>query len=742
MKKFLLMFCMVGMVLSVLAGCSGSGQNGRQDERTDAETESAEVLEHGVGISSVISIEDAYYYHLLAADTGDIFAFADNFSEGDFKDEPVIVWKSSDRGDTWEELLHQPEALPDGFALRAGAMRIGKDGLEAFAVFSEDAGETMDGNVSRLFRITETSCEELEAGEVCKQLSGGVWNISFVNGHIISLAGGEQCVLYDTEKQKAIKSLSYDPYSVGFLSMPNQFIVYGKEIVYCLDAETLEEQYADKGLQEFVATMYQKNGDTVLPPMNTYKGTVICVTAEAVYEYREGKTIQTLSVPDMLNGGNCFNGMCPICRGQDNAYYVSGFAAKETKLWRLEADQKTDQDVFSIYSLTKNASLSQIAMLFQQEHPELKVEFRVGMEDEAALTRTDAVKQLNTELMAGGGADIIIMDGLSVEKYVDMGLLQPIKLEQPGEKFFDNIIETYCKNGTLYAVPTGFWLHAVQEPADAASEIISPAELCQWILSNAENTGLEGYAYTANYNVYAQYTQFLYDAYANIMIQNGAADINTLEAYMSACGKLAELSSQSLSEEDCVTDSILPGAVEIHYNDDVKVSVGMVLDAMDLAALTEEQKKEDTSYSLYPMYQPCNILAVNANTSHADTAQKFIAFSLGDSAQKMSVSYFHPVLLEKFRSTAQGEGMDVDRDGLVAEISFDGETESFMLYRPADDEIASLEQEIKGIDNVFTDDAILRNIVMEELRSYLSKSATLEDAVSSAENRINLYLGE
>ena len=92
-----------------------------------------------------------------------------------------------------------------------------------------------------------------------------MWNISFVNEHVISLAGGEECVLYDTDEQKIVKSLSYDSYTVGFLSMPKQFLVYGKEVAYCLNADTLEEQEADKSLQEFVASMYEKNGDTVFP---------------------------------------------------------------------------------------------------------------------------------------------------------------------------------------------------------------------------------------------------------------------------------------------------------------------------------------------------------------------------------------------------------------------------------------------------------------------------------------------
>lgn len=84
-------------MFSLMAGCSGSAQTGRQNENTDAEAGSAGTLENGIGISSEISIEDAYYYNLLANDAGDIFAFTDNFSGESSKDAPVIAWRSSDR---------------------------------------------------------------------------------------------------------------------------------------------------------------------------------------------------------------------------------------------------------------------------------------------------------------------------------------------------------------------------------------------------------------------------------------------------------------------------------------------------------------------------------------------------------------------------------------------------------------------------------------------------------------------
>lgn len=260
MKKTFLAFFLVGLSVFILGGCSNFNRSGQQTENTSAGGENAEALENGRGTSTGVRIEGAYYYDLMADDTGDIFAFTDNVSEGVLQDARVIVWKSSDQGKTWEELLYQPEALKDGSELQAGALRAGKEGIEAFAVFSEHTDDTMEEYAHRLYRITENSCDELEASEVFGQLGDGVlWNISFVNEHIISLAGGEQCVLYDIDKQKAVKSLSYDSYTVAFLSMQEQFLVYGKEIVYCLDAETLEEQEAEKSLQEFIAAMFAKN---------------------------------------------------------------------------------------------------------------------------------------------------------------------------------------------------------------------------------------------------------------------------------------------------------------------------------------------------------------------------------------------------------------------------------------------------------------------------------------------------
>ena len=75
---------------------------------------------------------------------------------------------------------------------------------------------------------------------------------------------------------------------------------------------------------------------------------------------------------------------------------------------------------------------------------------------------------------------------------------------------------------------------------DPASEIGSPSKVGQWILKNADQAGLSGYEYTADYHAFSQYTQFLYDVYAENMIQDHVVDESTLKEYMELCGKLAE----------------------------------------------------------------------------------------------------------------------------------------------------------------------------------------------------------
>ena len=75
----------------------------------------------------------------------------------------------------------------------------------------------------------------------------------------------------------------------------------------------------------------------------------------------------------------------------------------------------------------------------------MKVESGVSGDD--AVTTSDAIRTLNTEVMGGNGPDILLMDGLPVNSYVEKGLLADVSdtvnpLISDG-KLFDKIAQTY-----------------------------------------------------------------------------------------------------------------------------------------------------------------------------------------------------------------------------------------------------------------------------------------------------------
>lgn len=82
------------------------------------------------------------------------------------------------------------------------------------------------------------------------------------------------------------------------------------------------------------------------------------------------------------------------------------------------------------------------------------------MSGDNGLTAEDAVKALNTEIMAGKGPDVLCLDGLPLDSYLSKGMLadlsDTLKAAEEKEEFFNNITRAFEKDGKIYAIPTRF----------------------------------------------------------------------------------------------------------------------------------------------------------------------------------------------------------------------------------------------------------------------------------------------
>lgn len=290
-------------------------------------------------VGSTVNIGPSYYFDLLAGDAGEIYALTSEDSDSTLTDRHAIVWRSTDQCDTWESVLYLPDDLNEGSSLTAGDLRNDVSGIEAAVIIDEP--DTGGGYTTRIYQLTAETCTEYRMDDIYAHIGEQdyVFQIKYVNDHTIALAATETCLLYDTDTQKVVKELPWQldsgTLNSGLLLTPEQFVIYGEEIYTCLDAETLEDQEPEEGLQEFVRTMYAKNERGGFPPMQTQGDTILCATRSGIYEYRDGKTTQTRFL-----AGHEFSGLLPICRGQDGEYYICAFGDTGMILWQIDEDKE------------------------------------------------------------------------------------------------------------------------------------------------------------------------------------------------------------------------------------------------------------------------------------------------------------------------------------------------------------------------------------------------------------------
>lgn len=94
----------------------------------------------------------------------------------------------------------------------------------------------------------------------------------------------------------------------------------------------------------------------------------------------------------------------------------------------------------TVYSLEEIGWIRYAGQLFQKEHPDVLVRYETGMDGDNAISREDALKNLNTRLLAGDVPDVIVMDNMDIEQYADKGVLREL----------DDILQPYLDDGILY----------------------------------------------------------------------------------------------------------------------------------------------------------------------------------------------------------------------------------------------------------------------------------------------------
>lgn len=114
----------------------------------------------------------------------------------------------------------------------------------------------------------------------------------------------------------------------------------------------------------------------------------------------------------------------------------------------------------TIFSLKDSNILRQAISEFQHQNPNVKVNLQIGManEEESATTQ-DVILSLNTEILNGNGPDLIVLDGLPAESYLEKGVLADLSgylQKMEGGTILENMLTGYQRDGKLFAIPAQF----------------------------------------------------------------------------------------------------------------------------------------------------------------------------------------------------------------------------------------------------------------------------------------------
>ncbi|HAB60345.1 MAG TPA: hypothetical protein DCE48_06495, partial [Lachnospiraceae bacterium] len=188
-----------------------------------------------------------------------------------------------------------------------------------------------------------------------------------------------------------------------------------------------------------------------------------------------------------------------VMEKEKTAYAVLAYDSQyNIKLYYYHFDENVasvPSTQMNVYSLYLNSTIRQAIIKYQSEHPDVLINYTYAIENGEASNAnlSDTIRALNTELLAGNGADILVLDGLPRDSYVEKGVLEDISdLIKPlvdDETLNKNIMQNYLSDTSCYYIPLRFQVPLAYGNKEVV-EAMPSLDAMIALLENKDVTGL------------------------------------------------------------------------------------------------------------------------------------------------------------------------------------------------------------------------------------------------------------
>ena len=449
----------------------------------------------------------------------------------------------------------------------------------------------------------------------------------------------------------------------------------------------------------------------------------------------------------------------------DNDFIALINSDNDSYIMSLKYNTDSDSKTITIFSLYENENIDKIINEYEVKNPNVNIEYEIGIDglEKNGKTETDVIKKLNTELSAGNGPDILILDGLPSDIYSKDGLLENLSDIVHKDNYFNNVYDAYSSHNKIYSFPLYMKIPVIVGINEDVSNVSDLDSLKEAVSKNSENeeklcniSDPKGLIYTLYYSCYKSWItkdnkinekklkEFLVDAKS---IYNDNLKTLSKDIINKNKANSESMKKQYDSEDDFYKDSYMYG--DFNYveekltNNSYKYTLSYLSKVDDILKLNSIVGN-DTNYSLWEgqngnYFVPETLIGISSKSKNKALAKDVFTYILNKSASESSISSYISTNKKAFyKNIVSNDNITMnmqcnDDDGNVVNYDY-----SYMSQEEADSLVSNIEKEKLKVE---ANNEILEK-VSDIIADYVHGKKDLDETINKVKDKLEVYLAE
>lgn len=640
----------------------------------------------------------------------------------------------------WKELSSMPEVIPISITdMEISAIDVAPDGEIALTAIREAREPNADGILSMETVIVWIDSSGEESSRV-------------IIDDIVS-------------KQKALSGKR-----IACASLYNELVIYD-DMGNALMRESLnglENLFADDGtlygftpgkVYQWSLDSYNKTNSKSIQPLYMDRltmssdGTIYFIGEYGIYQL----DLESGEAQMIMNKlGTCLG---------DWHFYIQGFVALPDNLFILhaqnlnaappnahlqennfiaiyrETENIQNKTPFVINTMFENLLLQTASSEFQRLHPELIVELHSFMNRETGdMPIEDLIRTMNTELLAGKGGDVLLLDRLPIEAIISRGMLLDISHIADDIQFLQGVSKSIRQpDGKVYTIPAELGIYQLWGKKSAIDLIKTLPD----ILNAPLEPGQMRLPMSAQLRyLFAACKQDFTNDKGDILFQSQEF-IDFLSFLYSIYFEIESEAAGITDESRIIMDqSSLRNEAIAFYFDEAAYFYN-VLDYYN------QYGKEESAVILMPsmngsgsVYRPKDILSIPSNAKNPSLSEEFIRLVLSDEMQLQSVGFTGFSTVEKKLDALFEMRIEMSNDETRNQLYSQDENGVRISRAPSEGFYRNMRKMFDEVSIPVYNDSTILMFIQEGIDALLDGTSTAEEAAQDIERRAFLYINE